>query len=132
MFAQGAFSDAVSREFTLNAWTPESPPVMETAAPVASGEASAAPVAEDGAAAPALQACQQKVNAVVAAKQKDTDADDEMKKCCQSIAEDYDKRKASWMGSDRFYCCGALNWLGSRACTPWGPPMPPEMSWGLA
>jgi hypothetical protein len=56
-----------------------------------------------------------------------TDYTDE---CCQMVAKDWDKNDptggmSNWV--ERGECCGLLNWQGSMACTPWGPPVPPSM-----
>ena len=47
--------------------------------------------------------------------------------CCQVLAEAADA-DGSWDFELRHPCCSALGWLGSNACTPWGPPRPPAMT----
>ena len=49
--------------------------------------------------------------------------------CCQTVAADVDAHGLTNLGdwAERSGCCTALNWQGSAACTPWGPPTPPEM-----
>jgi hypothetical protein len=52
--------------------------------------------------------------------------------CCQMIAKDYDQSEDPMAGqskwAERGECCGLLQWQGSMACTPWGPPCPPAMA----
>ncbi|MCB9743771.1 MAG: hypothetical protein H6740_14320 [Alphaproteobacteria bacterium] len=51
--------------------------------------------------------------------------------CCQEIAEYWDSVNLEGMDANwatRFECCELLQWQGSLACTPWGPPCPPAMS----
>ena len=55
-------------------------------------------------------------------------ANSDTKQCCQRIAEYYDDHLEDlqdWNRRDE--CCEALDWSGSLACTPWGPPTPPTM-----
>ena len=50
------------------------------------------------------------------------------KDCCQEIALHHDSHRSApppW--PERNQCCELLNWQGSLACTPWGPPTPPHM-----
>jgi hypothetical protein len=54
----------------------------------------------------------------------------ETEDCCQLIAEHYDELMETdttalddWESRDD--CCSLLDWQGSMACTPWGPPRPP-------
>ena len=54
------------------------------------------------------------------------DADTES--CCQLIANYYDQHYEDLMEwEERNQCCDLLEWQGSMACTPWGPPTPPQM-----
>jgi hypothetical protein len=61
------------------------------------------------------------------------DASAEVTACCQVLAERQDRiwqdPDAGWDTSSwpRGQCCAVLNWQGSMACTPWGPPTPPAM-----
>ena len=57
----------------------------------------------------------------------DVDADTEA--CCQEIAEGYDAQDLEGLEewATRMECCELLDWQGSMACTPWGPPRPPSM-----
>ncbi|MCB9760029.1 MAG: hypothetical protein H6739_09370 [Alphaproteobacteria bacterium] len=75
-----------------------------------------------------LAECQQEVNAVFGqnGSQQPTPATAE---CCQTIAEYYDAQSLSGLEqwAERDDCCSLLNWQGSLACTPWGPPCPPAM-----
>ena len=57
----------------------------------------------------------------------------EVKACCQMIAEAMDEAMRSPPRPDapvpppwetRNECCSLLDWRGSMACTPWGPPAP--------
>lgn len=52
---------------------------------------------------------------------------DDVKACCATLAEDADSR-GDMTFVKRSECCSELNWQGSMACTPWGPPTPPEMT----
>ena len=53
-------------------------------------------------------------------------ANRDTKECCQRIAEYYDEHFIDLQDWDkRNECCEALDWEGSMACTPWGPPTPP-------
>ncbi len=56
----------------------------------------------------------------------------ELLACCSTLAEDADNRAVAGTLSQQFphrnECCSALNWGGSMACTPWGPPNPPTMA----
>jgi hypothetical protein len=64
-----------------------------------------------------------------------SDVNQETKDCCQTMAEYYDQQAnltdgdgdviSEWKHRDD--CCAALDWQGSMACTPWGPPTPPIM-----
>lgn len=71
----------------------------------------------------------------------DTDSDSELdpveecmgvidEECCQTVAEHFDEQDLEGMESwqDRDECCELLEWQGSLACTPWGPPCPPAMA----
>jgi len=50
------------------------------------------------------------------------------KDCCQAVAEYYDAANLEGLESwdTRNECCELLEWQGSLACTPWGPPRPPS------
>ena len=53
---------------------------------------------------------------------------EQTKVCCQEIAEYQDASRGleqAW--KLRNECCELLNWQGSLACTPWGPPVPQRM-----
>lgn len=56
-------------------------------------------------------------------------ASEEDEDCCQLIAEYYDSVELEGLEdwAERDDCCEALDWEGSLACTPWGPPCPPSM-----
>ena len=48
--------------------------------------------------------------------------------CCNLQIEEIttlDKNPFEWENHN--FCCTAMNWQGSMACTPWGPPTPPAM-----
>ncbi len=78
-----------------------------------------------------LEACESKVHEGAVAKAA---TDQDMLACCQLIAESRDRNdNGVWQAEpDRGYCCDALDWRGSIACTPWGPPVPPSYDWGWA
>ena len=89
---------------------PESQPDSSPAAPMSLGE------------------CKTHTVAVFTAKTEAQNA--ETKDCCQMIAADYDQNDAMVGQSkwpERYDCCSLLDWNGSVACTPWGPPCPPAM-----
>ncbi|MCP4918343.1 MAG: hypothetical protein GY913_15645 [Proteobacteria bacterium] len=75
-----------------------------------------------------LEECTEHVTEVFAeASPAPSDATEE---CCQTITEDYDTRDLEGMETwtERDDCCELLEWQGSMACTPWGPPCPPAMA----
>lgn len=79
------------------------------------------------AAAPmSLEQCKAHTNAVFTAKtEKEAPY---TKECCQQIAQEQDKANKFGDGwPERSECCQLLDWRGSAACTPWGPPCPPAM-----
>jgi hypothetical protein len=52
--------------------------------------------------------------------------------CCQTLAQAVDGGDDSFqqewdLDTLRYDCCTVLDWNGSLACTPWGPPAPPKM-----
>ncbi len=48
--------------------------------------------------------------------------------CCSDIAVSFGADIEAAVGwTEREDCCEVLNWQGSTACTPWGPPTPPAM-----
>ncbi|MFT5683374.1 MAG: hypothetical protein ACI8RZ_004305 [Myxococcota bacterium] len=75
----------------------------------------------------ALETCEETVAddfAFASLTNSDTEA------CCQRIAENYDELlETDTSAMDdwalREDCCSLLDWQGSMACTPWGPPRPP-------
>lgn len=75
-----------------------------------------------------LDECAEHVTNVFAASEPTTT--DTTEACCQMIAEDYDSRDLEGMETwtERDDCCELLEWQGSMACTPWGPPCPPAMT----
>ncbi|MFT4974757.1 MAG: hypothetical protein ACI8S6_000640 [Myxococcota bacterium] len=61
------------------------------------------------------------------------EVDDDTAACCQTIAEHIDVELESGEKTDlnweaRGDCCELLDWTGSMACTPWGPPRPPSLA----
>jgi hypothetical protein len=52
--------------------------------------------------------------------------------CCTLLVHENDARIQDG-GADQLSmpyrdpCCDALDWRGSITCTPWGPPVPPEL-----
>ena len=49
--------------------------------------------------------------------------------CCQTMAEHYSADMDALLDWEtRDACCTLLEWRGSSACTPWGPPTPPAMA----
>lgn len=76
-----------------------------------------------------LTACHERVKNAVGAKSEPKDAPAEDKACCTRIAEEHHADLGmKWEQSERGYCCAALGWDSGRACTPWGPPPPPELA----
>ena len=82
-----------------------------------------------------LEECEAEVETVFS--QTMPEPTDVTAECCQMIAEALDDQTdtaGNWNGNDsmnwpyRDVCCELLEWQGSMTCTPWGPPMPPEMS----
>jgi hypothetical protein len=55
-------------------------------------------------------------------------ASDEVRACCERVAAWASMPEGDWNGErwPRTSCCSLLQWRGSVACTPWGPPMPPS------
>ena len=79
----------------------------------------------------ALAACQQTTAAAFPkGEAKDGNVSAEVLACCQMIAADHDSRGLANLGdwAERSGCCSAMDWQGSAACTPWGPPTPPTMN----
>ena len=49
--------------------------------------------------------------------------------CCNlQIDELNTLQKDPFAWENRNFCCEAMNWQGSMACTPWGPPTPPSLA----
>lgn len=103
-------------------------PSASTAPPQATVEAA---VPAEASTPESLAACQQTTAAAFpngeANDKKSVSA--EVLACCQLVAEDHDAHGLANLGewTERSGCCSALDWQGSSACTPWGPPTPPEM-----
>jgi hypothetical protein len=74
--------------------------------------------------ATSLAACETNIKNVFVAKS--AAPSEETKVCCQQIAERVGFDTSKW--AERDECCSLLNWNGSAACTPWGPPCPPSMN----
>ena len=81
-----------------------------------------------------LEECEAEVETVFS--QTMPEPTDVTAECCQMIAEHLDDQTdtaGNWNGNAsmtwpyREVCCELLEWQGSMTCTPWGPPMPPEM-----
>ena len=81
-----------------------------------------------------LEECEAEVETVFS--QSMPEPTDVTAECCQMIAENLDEQTdtaGNWNGNAsmtwpyREVCCELLEWQGSMTCTPWGPPMPPEM-----
>ena len=73
-----------------------------------------------------LSACRASVADTFAVDTPMPDANTET--CCQLIANYYDQHYDEMMEwEERNQCCDLLEWQGSMACTPWGPPVPPKM-----
>lgn len=51
--------------------------------------------------------------------------------CCTVLAKDADKTN-DFSFKERGECCAAIGWSAAATCTPWGPPVPPEMPSFLA
>jgi hypothetical protein len=96
----------------------------EPGKPAAPAPVTPEPAAKAG---PTLQECGDHTTAVFTTKKEKEGP--LTKECCQKIAEHMDKTPeagtASW--KERGECCELLEWRGSMACTPWGPPCPPPM-----
>jgi len=79
----------------------------------------------------AIAACRAKVDGMLesaAAGTLDEAGQSEFKACCQQLAEFHSGAAGDAVAfKSRGACCDALDWQGSIACTPWGPPMPPVM-----
>ncbi|MFT7522076.1 MAG: hypothetical protein ACI9MC_004228 [Kiritimatiellia bacterium] len=73
-----------------------------------------------------LEACRDEVTETFS---DDRNITDQTEDCCQVIAEHYDSQDLVGLEEwgERLECCELLNWSGSMACTPWGPPVPPSM-----
>ena len=57
----------------------------------------------------------------------DTRVDALTRACCTVLAKDADEAQTfSW--PERTQCCEAIGWSAAGTCTPWGPPVPPEMA----
>ncbi|MCB9745830.1 MAG: hypothetical protein H6741_06415 [Alphaproteobacteria bacterium] len=76
----------------------------------------------------ALAECWSEVDAVYGESGSGT-PDEGTAECCQEIAEYWDSVNLAGMEgwATRNECCELLQWQGSLACTPWGPPCPPAM-----
>ena len=72
--------------------------------------------------------CKTDLDAVFA-RGSEVKATDKTKECCDQYAQFLDSQNMT-AGDYREDCCSLLNWQGSMACTPWGPPVPP-MATGL-
>ncbi len=77
-----------------------------------------------------VASCEETVEAAFADSADPTAVGDDIKACCQTIAEavDADPSEDTFAFAHREECCTALDWRGSMACTPWGPPTPPAMT----
>ena len=63
------------------------------------------------------------------ASQERVEASQEVKDCCMLQAKEVDSKSPDpFAWKYREYCCPVLEWQGSVACTPWGPPMPPAFA----
>ena len=81
-------------------------------------------------ASPTFIACQEKIDDFL----KNTSQNDpnqewpkDIVNCCAEQAKEVDASPDLEVLFHRPECCDVLNWRGSRACTPWGPPTPPKM-----
>jgi hypothetical protein len=65
----------------------------------------------------------------LAADFADETVDSDTEACCQEVAEGYDANDLEGLDgwATRMECCELLEWRGSLACTPWGPPRPPSL-----
>lgn len=73
-----------------------------------------------------FETCLTEVEAMVS--DETTKLPEEARECCSTIAEHFDASGLSFMGEwdTRGQCCDLLEWRGTSACTPWGPPTPPS------
>jgi len=82
-----------------------------------------------------VAACRAKVGKLVEsakAGKLDEGSQAEFEACCQTLAEFHSMPAGDQSAFEaRNTCCNALQWQGSIACTPWGPPMPPAMPFFL-
>jgi len=81
-----------------------------------------------------IAACRQLVAKVVAARPRarvpnpgGAKPESEFEACCQKLADFHSEADPGLSFDNRAACCDALQWQGSMACTPWGPPTPPAM-----
>jgi hypothetical protein len=75
-----------------------------------------------------LQCCEESTQALVAAHKKPSTPEEVA--CCRALVAHNDEAMQDGGFQEmpsRSACCSALQWRGSMTCTPWGPPMPPEM-----
>ena len=62
-------------------------------------------------------------------KQERLDASQDVKDCCLLQSKEVDTKSPDpFAWKYREYCCPVLEWQGSMACTPWGPPTPPAFA----
>jgi hypothetical protein len=74
-------------------------------------------------------ACETYIGEALATDEKFSTTDPTLAACCASAAQARDAtfpNTADWPA--RGSCCSLLEWQGSMTCTPWGPPVPPEMA----
>ena len=59
---------------------------------------------------------------------EDKPSSNEVKDCCSLQLQELEAKNASPFQWEHYgYCCSTLD-FGPRACTPWGPPMPPSFA----
>jgi hypothetical protein len=105
----------------------EAPPVQAQPATVTPQTAAPAPIVQAAPTAATVESCVAVVNKTFETQPGDDfEAPADVKACCQTLAVATDSKVIDAI-PHRFECCSALDWNGSMACTPWGPPVPPAM-----
>ena len=109
----------------------EAPPESAATAPLPTDpETDRGEVVEQPAQGEVSETCEAHVNEVFSAD--DPKPTMQTRACCEAMAAHFSKEEhAASFGADweqRMECCTLLEWQGSVACTPWGPPTPPRMT----
>jgi len=109
--------------------TPEAPPLMEHASQQEE-KPTVRPIPEEPKrpdVSAEFTACDQTIQEFLKIEPiDDQNPSKEVLACC-SLQENEVNQNVNINWKHRMDCCYFLNWQGSRACTPWGPPTPPHM-----